>query len=249
MDAAHNLSAPSGHPALTERHSHDVEKHPASIELSSSPTPKPSTSSVSSAHGDPLHPPYPHDDLAAAPIRSPLLTTLSRWNTKIESLAGLEARGITRVLPSERHGANWLTDAQMVFLWFSANVTANNLAVGFLGPLLFGLGWSDSVAIAIGGVLVGSLGTAYLSVWGAASGNRTMVAARFFMGYWPSKLCALLNIVLMVGFGMIDCIIGGQILSAVSGGSLTIIVGIVIVALISWVVAVFGMSIFHQYER
>jgi purine-cytosine permease-like protein len=69
------------------------------------------------------------------------------------------------------------------------------------------------------------------------------------MGYWPSKICALLNIVIMVGYGMIDCVIGGQILSAVSGGSMSIVVGIVIVALISWVVAVFGMSIFHAYER
>jgi purine-cytosine permease-like protein len=69
------------------------------------------------------------------------------------------------------------------------------------------------------------------------------------MGYWPSKICALLNIVIMVGYGMIDCIIGGQLLSAVSGGSMSIVVGIIIVALISWVVAVFGMAIFHAYER
>ena len=69
------------------------------------------------------------------------------------------------------------------------------------------------------------------------------------MGYWPSKLCCILNIVIMVGYGLIDCIIGGQILSAVSGGSMTIVVGIVIVALISLIVAVFGMAIFHAYER
>lgn len=69
------------------------------------------------------------------------------------------------------------------------------------------------------------------------------------MGYWPSKICCILNIILMVGYGLIDCIIGGQILSAVSGGNLPITVGIVIVALISWIVAVFGMSIFHAYER
>ena len=69
------------------------------------------------------------------------------------------------------------------------------------------------------------------------------------MGYWPSKICCILNIILMVGYGLIDCIIGGQILSAVSGGKLTVIVGIVIVAIISWVVAVFGMKIFHTYER
>lgn len=75
------------------------------------------------------------------------------------------------------------------------------------------------------------------------------IVARYFMGYTPSKLCCLLNIVIMVGYGMIDCVIGGQILSAVSGGSMSVVVGIVIVALISWIVAVFGMTVFHHYER
>lgn len=69
------------------------------------------------------------------------------------------------------------------------------------------------------------------------------------MGYWPSKICALLNIVIMVGYSMINCIIGGQILSAVSGGSMSIVVGIIIIAGISWAIAVFGMSMFHAYER
>ena len=79
--------------------------------------------------------------------------------------------------------------------------------------------------------------------------RRSQIVARYFMGYTPSKLCCLLNIVIMVGYGMIDCLIGGQILSAVSGGSTSVIVGIVIVALISWTVAVFGMAVFHLYER
>jgi purine-cytosine permease-like protein len=69
------------------------------------------------------------------------------------------------------------------------------------------------------------------------------------MGYWPAKLPTLLNVVLMVGYTTIDCIIGGQVLSAVSGGSMTILVGVVVVALMTWVIAVFGMAIFHRYER
>jgi len=69
------------------------------------------------------------------------------------------------------------------------------------------------------------------------------------MGYWPSKIACFLNIVLMVGYSAIDCIIGGQLLSAVSGGSMSIVVGIIVVALVCWVVAVFGMSLFHTYER
>lgn len=69
------------------------------------------------------------------------------------------------------------------------------------------------------------------------------------MGYWPSKIPCVLNIILMVGYCTIDCIIGGQMLSAVSGGSVSIIVGIIIVAVVTWIVAAFGMAVFHVYER
>ena len=195
--------------------------------------------------------------LSASPVEnenssgsgSSFLTTVKRINDRIESIAGLESRGISRVLPEERHGSSILGYAQMTFLWFSANISANNLTVGFLGPLVFNLGFLDSVMCSIFGSLVGCGFTAYMSIWGAQSGSRTMVFARYFMGYWPSKICVLLNIVIMVGYGMIDCVIGGQILSAVSDGELTIVVGIVVVAFISWIVAVFGMSVFHTYER
>ncbi|KAI4167900.1 MAG: hypothetical protein LQ343_006823 [Gyalolechia ehrenbergii] len=219
------------HPAVhvpADRKSQDIEKS-AGIDVSSTST---STENVSGP---------------VAPI--PVPPKLSKWNQKIESLSGLEARGITRVLPEERHEASLLGYIQMALLWFSANVSANNLAVGMLGPLLFNLGFLDSAMCSVFGILVGASATAYMSIWGAQSGNRTMVVARYFMGYWPAKLTTFLNMILMVGYGTIDCIIGGQILSAVSGGGMSIVVGIVIVALISWLVAVFGMAIFHVYER
>jgi hypothetical protein len=41
-----------------------------------------------------------------------------------------------------------------------------------------------------------------------------------------------LNIVIMLGYGMIDCLVGGQFLSAVADGKVTII-----------------MSVFQIYER
>lgn len=53
----------------------------------------------------------------------------------------------------------------------------------------------------------------------------------------------------MLGYGMIDCLIGGQVLSAVADGKLSIVVGTVIVAVVSLVVVVFGMGAFHVYER
>ncbi|KAK3695706.1 permease for cytosine/purines, uracil, thiamine, allantoin-domain-containing protein [Podospora appendiculata] len=179
----------------------------------------------------------------------PTKSTLQTLNARIEGLAGFEARGITRVLPSERQPASTSADAQVLLMWFSANISINNLAVGLLGPLVFGLGFLDCAMCAVVGGLLGSCSTAFMSIWGPASGNRTMVVCRYFMGYWPSKVPCFLNIILMVGYITISYIIGGQVLSAVSGGSLPITVGIVVVAVVVWVVAVFGMAVFHHYER
>ena len=135
----------------------DLEKNAAVVDTTTS-----SSNSEKETAGDVLPP-------------IPVPSKLRAWNDKIEGLAGLEARGITRVLPEERHGISGLRYAQIAILWFSANITANNLAVGLLGPLVFHLGFVDSVMMAVFGCLVGSCFTAYMSIWGAQSGNRTMV--------------------------------------------------------------------------
>jgi hypothetical protein len=111
---------------------------------------------------------------------------LRRWNTRIENMAGFEARGLARVPEEDRQPYSLMGLVQMLLLWLSANATLLNLAVGFVGPLVFSLGFVDSALCAIFGILLGALSTAYMSIWGAESGNRTMVVARYFMGY-----CAL----------------------------------------------------------
>ena len=46
------------------------------------------------------------------------------------------------------------------------------------------------------------------------------------MGWWPSKLIVLLNLVVLLGYSLIDCVVAGQILSAVSpNGSMSVVVG------------------------
>lgn len=52
------------------------------------------------------------------------------------------------------------------------------------------------------------------------------VFGRYAMGWWPTKIVVLLNIIVMIGYSMIDCVVGGQILSAVSpGGNMSVAVG------------------------
>jgi purine-cytosine permease-like protein len=69
------------------------------------------------------------------------------------------------------------------------------------------------------------------------------------MGYWPSKITCLLNIIQQLGWGIIGSIISGQMISAVNGAGLSITVGCVISALCIGLIAAFGIAILHTYER
>lgn len=108
---------------------------------------------------------------------------LANWNAKVESFAGLEARGITRVLPEEKHGGGRRGYLQMLALWFSMNLVVLNIITGLLGPLVFQLGWVDSVCIVIFANALSACGPAYISTFGPEGGNRTMVGVR--MEYIP----------------------------------------------------------------
>ena len=84
-------------------------------------------------------------------------------NAKVLSISFLEERGIQRVPEDERYHPSTMGYVQMALLWFSINLTANNIALGLLGPLVYGLGFTDSALCATFGGLLGSAGAAYMS--------------------------------------------------------------------------------------
>ncbi|KAF9885736.1 hypothetical protein FE257_012621 [Aspergillus nanangensis] len=163
----------------------------------------------------------------------------------------LEARGIERVPDHERmKKLSWISYLQTLLLWISINLAANNITLGMLGPVVYGLSFLDSALCAVLGALVGALASSWIATWGPISGIRTMAFGRYTMGWWPSKIIVILNLIQMLGYCLIDCVVCGQILSAVSAnGSMSVAVGIVIIAVISWVIATFGIQGFHYYER
>lgn len=199
----------------------------------------------------------------------------ARWNARVENLAGLEARGITRVLPEQRHApADRSNYMHMFMLWFGMNLCALSVIPGLLGPLVFSLGWIDCVCIIIFANALSACGPAYMATFGAVSGNRTMVRlqcmlclcsreqeltssfaslyqilGRYFMGYWPSKLACLLNIVMQIGWAVIGAIVAGQMFSAANGAGLTVAAGCVVAALGIGIIATFGIGLVHTYER
>lgn len=125
--------------------------------------------------------------------------TLARWNDAVESLAGLEARGISRVLPEEKHTGNAAGYIQMFALWYGMNLNVIFVVSGLLGPTIFHLGFVDCVCIVIFANVPGCAAGAYMATFGPESGHRAMVLSRFFVGYWPAKLACLLNIIMQTG--------------------------------------------------
>ena len=101
---------------------------------------------------------------------------LRGWTLQLERLLGVETRGIERVPESDRPAKASLADfVQIMLIWFSANLTLNNLALGLLGPVVYYVGLKDAMWIGAFGSIAGSIPTAYISIFGPMSGNRTLV--------------------------------------------------------------------------
>ncbi|KAJ7359172.1 permease for cytosine/purines, uracil, thiamine, allantoin-domain-containing protein, partial [Mycena albidolilacea] len=139
--------------------------------------------------------------------------------------------------------------SKIFFIFFSASFNLLPFSTGSLGPIAYGLGLRDSCLIILFFNLLGCLPPAYLSTWGPKLGLRQMVQARYSFGYFGVIAPVLLNLVNMIGFCILDCILGGQTLAAVADGNLSSSIGIVIIAVISLLISFCGWKILHWYER
>ncbi|KAI9648353.1 hypothetical protein NHQ30_002986 [Ciborinia camelliae] len=219
---------------------HDVEK---GTDTSAMPSPSTHTPLALSPSKSPTHP-------VTIPASLPSKNRFFSLTTRIENYFGLEARGIHRVLPAEQTTKTTLSFLQIVVLWFSINTAPQNITLASIGASVYGLGFLDATLCSVFGAIVGVLPVAYVAGWGPWSGNRTLICARFTMGWWPVKLCVILNLVILLGYSMIDAVVAGQMLSAVSpNGSLSVEVGIIVSAVLTFTVTTFGIKVFHHYER
>ncbi|KAI4113857.1 MAG: hypothetical protein LQ338_008099 [Usnochroma carphineum] len=213
------------------------------IRRKSSPLRNPDTDSTSDSK----------EDIAAPAANSGLASKLAAYSKDFERLLikyNLEARGVQRVLPHESHALTWHSYLQPFFFWCSFNLAAQNVTLGMLGPYIYGLSFRDASICAFFGSLIGSLAVSYVAIFGPVSGHRTLIFARYTFGWYPSKLLVILELIVLLGYSMIDLVIAGQILSAVSAhGSMSLVVGIVVVAIIGWLISTFGIWVFHAYQR
>lgn len=170
-----------------------------------------------------------------------------KWLSKLDAL-GVETRGIERILPYERATDKKKQFITVMGLWLSATGGLSSMSSFYLGPLLFGLGLKKTLILGLLGQGVGCLVAAYCSLMGPRSGCRQMVSARFLFGWWFVKLVCLASIVGVMGWSVINCITGGQILSSMSNGSIPLVAAIVIIACVSLVISIGGIKYLLRVE-
>ncbi|KAM0756584.1 putative purine-cytosine permease [Meredithblackwellia eburnea MCA 4105] len=160
---------------------------------------------------------------------------------------GVEVRGIERVPEDDRHHTG-LADSG--YLWFSANMTISTFALGMLGNSIFGLKLGDSALTILFFNLLCTLPVALFSTWGKSSGLRQMVIGRYSFGTIGIYFPVLLNCIACIGWSTINTIAGASALRAVSHThKLPTPVGIIIIAILTLVVALFGYKWVHMFER
>ncbi|EXJ85837.1 hypothetical protein A1O1_06206 [Capronia coronata CBS 617.96] len=176
------------------------------------------------------------------------LQRVQHFSALLDRKLHIESRGIERVLPTERDDT--LNYWDMMFLWFSCSATISTVATGLLaGPSWLGLSVTNGFLAVFFGTALGAACAAYMGTFGPRLGLRQIILARFAFGWYGGKLVALVNAITELGWCLVGVVIGGQILNYISGGSCPTVVGIIILSVLSFVVAGFGYSLVHFYER
>lgn len=135
-----------------------------------------------------------------------------------------------------------------MLLWFSVILNPEYLGVGLLGPIL-GVSVRDSVICVAISTILGSLLPAFAGIQSPSTGLRQIAIARYSFGLWGSRVCSVFNLITNVGWGVIACILAGDMLRAVSDERLDISIGIVIVLILAFVVCFLGYGFLHHWER
>ncbi|KAG5990287.1 hypothetical protein E4U52_004729 [Claviceps spartinae] len=133
-------------------------------------------------------------------------------------------------------------------IWFSINSNILAITFGMLGPLAYNLSFRNSVLVILFFNLLVTIAPGIMATFGPKTGMRQMIHARYSFGRYLITVPVLLNLATLTGFNAIICVVGGQCLSAISSGSITPSVGIVIIAIISLLVSFAGFRLLHIFE-
>ncbi|KAL7815113.1 permease for cytosine/purines, uracil, thiamine, allantoin domain-containing protein [Trichoderma gracile] len=179
---------------------------------------------------------------------SGLLFRLRRIEAQMDKKLGIESEAIVRKQEEDKKPVPWIEQLTMALLWASGTMNTSCFATGFLGAE-FGLSLKQAILVTIFASIMGGAVTGYCATFGAATGLRQISVSRYSFGWWPNKLIALLNSIQQMGWAAVSCITGGLALTAVSDGHVSLILGIVILAVVALAISFVGLNAILVYER
>src|SRR5947209_7872953 len=159
---------------------------------------------------------------------------------------GIETHGIERISPATRSHVRIVDNFTM---WLSANLVISTIALGALSTQVFSLGFWDSLAIIIIFNALGVLPVAFFSTLGPRLGLRQMTISRFSFGWVGAIIMAIFNVAACIGWSTVNVIIGGQLVAALTNGAIPSWAGILIIAILTTLVSIYGYKYVHRYER
>ena len=159
---------------------------------------------------------------------------------------GIEQHGIERVPPSARHDVRIFDNFT---LWLSANLVLSTVALGALAIPVFQMGFWDSLLAIVLFNMLGVLPVAFFATLGPKLGLRQMTLSRFSFGWVGAAVMALFNVAACIGWSTVNVIVGARLVSALSGGRLPNWAGILLLAILTTIVSLYGYHYVHRYER
>src|ERR1700683_2637795 len=154
----------------------------------------------------------------------------------------LELRTIEPIPLDQRHG----TARDLFPVWFVSNLMLLTIVTGGLAVTVFALPFAWAAAALIVGNLVGAVFMALHAAQGPRLGVPQMIQTRGQFGSLGSLLVVGIVLIMYVGFLASNLVLGGEAIANITPG-LTDTPGIVFVAVVGVIGAIFGHDLIHAY--
>jgi NCS1 family nucleobase:cation symporter-1 len=161
-----------------------------------------------------------------------------------ERAAELEQYTIEQIPLDQRHGK----PRDLFTIWFTSNLMPLTVVTGALTTAVFGLNFWGSVLAIVLGNLLGAIFMALHSAQGPKLGIPQMIQSRAQYGVLGSILVVGIVVFMYLGFFASNLILGGQSINQITS-SVSVNWGIVICAILSLLVVIWGYDLIHFINR
>jgi NCS1 family nucleobase:cation symporter-1 len=154
----------------------------------------------------------------------------------------LESIGIQRIPTESRHGKS----SSLFNLWFAANLTIADFALGFI-PISLGMNFVSSFISIVIGNIAGAIIVGLSAIMGPKTGYPQMMGTTNSMGHGIMRVFGIINLSNTVGWFIVNNILSVLALYLIFGVSYLLLIPIFV--LIIYVVAYIGYNFIHKVER